>query len=165
MSDGGQRTDGTQKSADICLSVRSVRKFTSKAHTPNAQHAPAGVVAERVKSETDQTYGQIYSQAPEKSATSNSENLSDLQTDQTGGRFRCEAIPADLTIPAFLDRRAEANRVCAQCGVGRPGDLPTVAVTDKDGATRYVHEQCWRFWKKEHGDAPAPGDGLNEGRS
>jgi hypothetical protein len=55
----------------------------------------------------------------------------------------------DLTIPAFLDRCAEATRVCAQCGAGRPSDLPTIAVTAKDGRTVYVHEHgCLRFWKK-----------------
>jgi hypothetical protein len=29
----------------------------------------------------------------------------------------------DLTIPPILDRRAEANRICAQCGAGVPSPL------------------------------------------
>jgi len=58
----------------------------------------------------------------------------------------------DLTIPAFLDRRAEANRACAQCGAGWPRDLPTIAVTAKNGMTVYVHEHgCLGFWKQENG--------------
>jgi hypothetical protein len=61
----------------------------------------------------------------------------------------------DLTIPGFLDRRTEANRVCAQCGAGRPGDLPTVAVTAKDGTTAFVHEHgCLKFWQRENRSGP-----------
>jgi hypothetical protein len=46
---------------------------------------------------------------------------------------------------------AEASRVCAQCGAGRPGDLPTIEVTDKNGRTGYVHEHgCLPVWKKNN---------------
>jgi len=71
-----------------------------------------------------------------------------------------EAEPDDdLTIPQWLDRRHE---VCAQCGAGRPDDPPTIAVTAKNGKVVYVHEQCLRFWKREHSDAPAHGNGLSD---
>jgi hypothetical protein len=64
-----------------------------------------------------------------------------------------------LDLPAFLDRRAEANRVCAQCGAGRPDDLPTVAATAKNGATVYVHAHgCLKFWLRENqSEASKPG--------
>ena len=80
------------------------------------------------------------------------------------GGIRCDtgAAPGgdDLTIPQYLDRRSE---VCAQCGAGRPDDPPTVAVRAKNGSTVYVHERgCLRFWKKDHGDAPAHGNGLGD---
>ena len=58
-------------------------------------------------------------------------------------------------IPSFLDRRREAARVCAQCGAGRPGDLPTFAVTAKDGTIAYVHEHgCLKFWLRENQSEP-----------
>jgi hypothetical protein len=67
----------------------------------------------------------------------------------TGG-FRSDVEDAFEDIPPSLDRRTQA--VCAQCGAGGPGDLPTVAVTAQDGTTVYVHEHgCFRFWKKENG--------------
>ena len=69
-------------------------------------------------------------------------------------RERGDLVDDDLTIPDFLDRRAEADRVCAQCGAGRPDDLPTVAVRATNGETVYVHEHgCLRIWEKEHRDA------------
>ena len=56
-----------------------------------------------------------------------------------------------LTIPPILDRRSEVGRICAQCGAGRPDDLPTVAVRAKNGATVYVHEHgCLKFWLREN---------------
>jgi hypothetical protein len=74
-------------------------------------------------------------------------------------RERDEFVNDDLTIPRFLDRRAEAGRVCAQCGAGRLGDLPTIAVTAKNGATVYVHEHgCLKFWFRENqSEASKPG--------
>ena len=57
----------------------------------------------------------------------------------------------DLTIPPILDRRSELGRICAQCGAGRPDDLPTVAVRANNGATVYVHEHgCLKFWLREN---------------
>jgi hypothetical protein len=74
-------------------------------------------------------------------------------------RERGEFVDDDLTIPGFLDRRAEAGRVCALCGAGRLGDLPTIAVTAKNGATVYVHEHgCLKFWFRENqSEAHKPG--------
>jgi AAA domain len=159
MRDGGQPTDGVQKSADICLSVRPIRKFTSKADV-------LGSVAECVKTRTDQTDGQIEAQAAEEAEKSDSENLSDLQTDQTDQtdgrmltdvkaaheelRLRGEATAADdLSIPEWLLRR-DALRPCAQCGAGRPDDQPTVCLKDGDRLI-WLHERgCHRFWLKEH---------------
>jgi hypothetical protein len=54
---------------------------------------------------------------------------------------------------------------CAQCRAGRPDDPPTVAVTGNNGMTVFVHDECLRFWKQDHGDPPAHRDGLNGGRS
>jgi len=57
----------------------------------------------------------------------------------------------DLSIPPILDRRSELGRICAQCGAGRPDDLPTVAVRANNGATVYVHEHgCLKFWLREN---------------
>jgi hypothetical protein len=79
---------------------------------------------------------------------------------QAGSAAATEPPHDDLTIPEFLSRLHE---VCAQCGAGRPDDPPTVAVTAKNGRTVYVHERgCLRFWKKDHGDAPALGDSLDD---
>ena len=61
----------------------------------------------------------------------------------------------ETNIPPILDRRAEANRVCAQCHAGRPDDLPTIPVKDKNGDTVYVHDQCLKFWKNENVEAAA----------
>jgi hypothetical protein len=52
MGNRGQPTDEAQKREDICPSVRSVREFTSRTNVP-------GSVAERVKTRTGQTDGQI----------------------------------------------------------------------------------------------------------
>jgi hypothetical protein len=134
--DRSQPSDGVQKSADIRLSVRSVRKFTSKADV-------LGSVAECVKAQTDQTDGQIEAQATEELKASDSDDLSGPETDQTD----------DLIIPPFLDRRGEAlgSRFCAQCRAGRPDDQPTIEVMGKNGERLWVHERgCLRFWEKEN---------------
>src|SRR5215471_8481898 len=61
-----------------------------------------------------------------------------------------ETALADDGLP-ILDRRSELGRICAQCGAGRPDDLPTVAVRAKNGATVYVHEHgCLKFWLREN---------------
>jgi hypothetical protein len=73
MADRPQSTDKTQENADICPSVRSVQEFTSKTYP----------TAERVKSQTDQTDGQIGTQVAERKANSGFENLSGPQSDRT----------------------------------------------------------------------------------
>ena len=146
MRDGGQPTDGgAQKSGDICLFVRSVRKFTSKADA-------RGSVAERVKTRTGQTDGQIEAQATEEPEVSASGDLSGLGTDRTDQTDGHKAGPDDdLTIPPILDRRGEATRICAQCGAGRPDDQPTIKVTGKHGEPLWVHQRgCMKVWEKEH---------------
>jgi hypothetical protein len=72
-ADRSQPTDEAQENADICPSVRSVQEFTSKTDP----------TAERVKSQTDQTDGQIGTQVAERKANSGFENLSGPQSDQT----------------------------------------------------------------------------------
>ena len=73
------------------------------------------------------------------------EELSDQPNGGNGtGEFRCDVVD----VP---DGDALTTPTCAQCGAGRPGDLPTVPVTAENGTTGYVHEHgCLRFWKKEH---------------
>jgi hypothetical protein len=144
-ADRAQATVNPQKSEDICPSVRSVRKFTSRANLP-------GSVAERVKSQTDQTDGQIEAQAIEEHAKSRSGALSGLgtvRTDQTDGH---DAAPHDdLIIPPILDRRGEAIRICAQCGAGRPDDQPTIEIIGKHGEPLWVHQRgCLKVWEKEN---------------
>jgi hypothetical protein len=145
ISDGGQPTDGTKKGADICLSVRSARKFTSKADVPVS-------VVERVKTRTDQTGGQIEAQATEEAKKTDSENLSDSQTDQADGRMlthvkaayeerrlRSEAAPTDdPSIPEWLLRRDEP--LCAQCG------LPGGTEWDYDDLKVRLHLHCEQAW-------------------
>jgi hypothetical protein len=77
---------------------------------------------------------------------------SDVEAAYEELRLRSEAVADDdLTIPPILDRRAEADRVCAQCGAGGADNLPTVAVTAKDGTAVFVHRRgCLRFWKKDN---------------
>ena len=145
IADRAQATVNPQKSEDICPSVRSVRKFTSRANLP-------GSVAERVKSQTDQTDGQIEAQAIEEHAKSRSGALSGLgtvRTDQTDGH---DAAPHDdLIIPPILDRRGEAIRICAQCGAGRPDDQPTIEIIGKHGEPLWVHQRgCLKVWEKEN---------------
>jgi hypothetical protein len=128
ISDRGQPTDGVQKSADICSSVRSVREFTSKPNAP-------GSVAEHVKSETDQTDGQMKAQATEETEILDFGSLSDLGTDQT------DAPADDLTIPEFLLRRdGSLARVCAQCG--------KLGGTEwkYDGVKVRLHSYCEQSW-------------------
>jgi hypothetical protein len=163
IRDRGQPADDTEKSTDICLSVRSFREFTSKADAP-------GPVAERVKTRTGQTDGQIETQATEEPEVSDSGDLSGpgtVRTDQTAGH---KAAPDDdyLTIPQFLDRRGKAlgSRVCAQCGAGRPDDQPTIQVTGKNGEPLWVHELgCLRFWQKEKLEGHAVSGPVEVGRA
>jgi hypothetical protein len=144
-ADRAQATVNPQKSEDVCPSVRSVRKFTSRANVP-------GSVAERVKTRTGQTDGQIETQVteePEVSDSGDPSGLGTVQTDQTDGD---NAAPDDdLTIPPILDRRGEAIRICAQCGSGRPDDQPTIEIIGKHGERLWVHERgCLRFWEEEN---------------
>jgi hypothetical protein len=138
-----QAADSAQEREGICLSVRSVRKFTSRADV-------LGLVAECVKTQTDQTDGQIKAEATEEAERTNSENLSDLQTDQTDRmltndkatheelRRRGEAAPADdLSIPEWLLRR---EPLCAQCG--QPGG----SEWDYDDLKVRLHQHCERAW-------------------
>ena len=55
--------------------------------------------------------------------------------------------PDDLAIPAFLDRRSEANRVCLQCR-GRP-DGKEEPYRHGD-ALVWLHPECRRYWLREH---------------
>jgi hypothetical protein len=59
-------------------------------------------------------------------------------------------------IPAFLDRRAEANRasaspICAQCR-GRPDG--SEQPYPHQGALVWLHKECVRFWLREHPAIP-----------
>jgi hypothetical protein len=144
MEDERKAPDSAQESRNICQSVRSVREFTSRANIP-------GSVAERVKTRTGQTDGQIQTQATEEPEVSVSGDLSGpgtVRTDQADGH---KAAPDDdLTFPPILDRRGEAIRICAQCGAGRPDDQPTIEILGKHGELLWVHERgCLRFWEKE----------------
>jgi hypothetical protein len=130
-----EATDNPQECEDTSPSVRSVSEFTSKANVP-------GSLARRVKTQTDQTDGQIDAQASEEGTKLRSGDPSGPETDQT------DAPDDDLTIPEFLMRR---EKVCAQCRAGRPDDQPTVEVRGKYGERLWVHERgCLRFWEKEN---------------
>jgi hypothetical protein len=146
ISARGQPTDGAQKSAGICRSVRSVRKFTSNADAP-------GSVAEPVKAQTDQTDGQIGAQAAEKEAKSDFKNLSGPETDQTGRRIltgvayedlllREEAAPEDdLTIAPSCQQKCDH---CQQYG----GAMPFAYGT----AEGWLHRECMDAWKAAYDD-------------
>jgi hypothetical protein len=120
-----------------------------------------------VKTQTDQTDGQIEAQATEEHAKLRSGALSGLgtvRTDRTDGH---EAVPDDgLTIPPILDRRGEAIRICAQCGAGRPDDQPTIEIIGKDGELLWVHERgCLKVWEKENAKEPSRGTDQTRPRS
>jgi hypothetical protein len=142
-----QAADSAQEREGICLSVRSVRKFTGRADV-------LGSVVECVKTQTDQADGQIKAQAIEAAEKSDSENLSDLQTDQTDRMLtddkaaheerRGEAATADdLSISEWLLRR---EPLCAQCR------LPGGTEWDYDDLKVRLHPHCERPWIEAHGE-------------
>jgi hypothetical protein len=126
MADRPQATDETQENVGVCPSVRSVREVTSKANDG----------AERVKSQTDQTSGQIVAQATEEKAKSDFKNLSGPKTDRTDQTV-------DLSIPTCLDRRPR----CAQCNGKPDGTERHQKIGDR---LIFLHDECVRFYRREH---------------
>jgi hypothetical protein len=127
MADRPQATDATQENSGICPSVRSVQEFTSKTGAAN-------LAAERVKSQTDQTDGQIGAQAAEGKANSDLDNLSGRQTDQTD--------------------QTDQFEVCAHCG--QPGDLRDCYY---DGISIRLHGRCQYPWSEAYEAAAARRNG------
>jgi hypothetical protein len=152
IEDRPQDPDKAEKIVDICSSVRSVREFT---RATDSQDPPG----ERVKTQTEQTDGQIETQATEEPEVLVSGDLSGLgtvRTDQTDGHKA--GRDDDLTIPPILDRRGEVIRICAQCGAGRSDDQPTIEIIGKHRKRLWVHERGGlRSWEKENAKEPSPG--------
>ena len=96
----GQVIEFKRPSGDICRSIRSVGKGTSNGKPPAEEATPP----EPVKTQTDQTDGQIESHRIENIQVSSDANLSGAQTDQTDR----PGTPADLP-PDYFRQQREAK--------------------------------------------------------